>query len=184
MDNEQEEIAGLTEREQKEVALALVYHMAFRHGTAGHGTYTALAKVAQQNGYAVILDDPYNPRLRHNTGVISDGYHTFNDLYEHRCLLFVYLMNVQRASAFKTRKHKDGTQYEGWFVGIIRTVQGDISYHLPDELWGVCMVPEIERYADFDGHTSTEVVQRLRAIAEEYADAFSPQGANDGSTSS
>ena len=184
MDNEQEEIAGLTEREQKEVALALVYHMAFGHGTAGHGTYTALAKVAQQNGYAVILDDPYNPRLRHNTGVISDGYHTFNELYEHRCLLFVYLMNTQREASFKTRKHKDGTGIAGWFLGIVYTNQGAISYHLPDELWDVCMVPEIERYAQYDGHSSADVVERLRAVAEEYADMFRPTGERHGSASS
>ena len=47
---------------------------------------------------------------------ISDGYHTFNELYEHRCVLWICLLNTLNSinldsylKIFKTQKHHDGT---------------------------------------------------------------------------
>ena len=41
-------------------------------------------------------------------GDMSDGYHTFDELYEHRCLLFIVLCLQNKSRAF-WRPH-----YEGW----------------------------------------------------------------------
>lgn len=42
-------------------------------------------------------------------GEISDGYHTFNELYQHRCALFLALM----ASNPSISKHHDGSEWDG-----------------------------------------------------------------------
>jgi hypothetical protein len=64
-------------------------------------------------------------------GEVSDGYHTFNELYEHRITLFITLCNVIEAAklngtfsqlnshiAWKSKKHSDGEPAYGggWFV--------------------------------------------------------------------
>ena len=156
----------LNDRERKEVALAQVYATHFAHGTAGHNGYMTLAKVAQQAGYFCDMGLS-TPTLHRYTGTISDGHHTFDELYEHRCLLFVWLMNLNRAAAFKTRKHADGSEFDGWFVGIIRTEAGEISYHLPNLMWDMVLVPEIERHDTYDGSDARAVLERLRKINSE-----------------
>ena len=46
----------LSEREEKEVRLSCVYERDFAHGTAGHGEYMLIAKMANMlNSYAFIL---------------------------------------------------------------------------------------------------------------------------------
>lgn len=153
----------LNDREQKEVMLAQVYATNFAHGTAGHNSYMTLAKVARQAGYFCDMGLS-TPTLHRYTGEISDGYHTFNELYDHRCLLFVWLMNLNQAAAFKTRKHADGSEFPGWFVGIIRTEAGEISYHLPNLMWDMALVPEIEQHNTYDGSDADAVLKRLREI--------------------
>lgn len=153
----------LNDRERKEVALAQVYATHFAHGTAGHNGYMTLAKVARQAGYFFDMGSE-TPTLHRYAGEISDGYHTFNELYEHRCLLFVWLMNLNQAVAFKTRKHDDGSEFPGWFVGIIRTEYGEISYHLPNSMWDIILAPEIERHNTYDGSDAKAVIERLRKI--------------------
>lgn len=61
-----------TERELKEIHLAMVYASYFRHGTAGHNGYMVLAKVAQQAGFGMDeydkLSIPFNVKQ-----AVSDG---------------------------------------------------------------------------------------------------------------
>jgi len=99
-----------------------------------------------------------------NKGEVSDGYHTFNELYEHRNLLFINLLNVYKNKSFKTRKHDDGSSYNGWFVGGMETESGQITYHLPDKFWDMLNVKELERMEGFDGHTSDDVLKRLEDL--------------------
>ena len=56
----------LSEREQKEVVLALLYATWFAHGTAGHNSYMTLAKVARQAGYRCKVDGEAPVLHRHN----------------------------------------------------------------------------------------------------------------------
>jgi hypothetical protein len=98
------------------------------------------------------------------TSEVSDGYHTFGELYDHRCLLFVALMKAHPALAWRSRLHDDGSSERGWWVGGMRLPSGAISYHLPDALWplldGVA-VETLERAPKWDGHTSAGVLKRL-----------------------
>ncbi len=121
-------------------------------------------------------------------GLISDGYHTFNELYEHRCMLAVGLANELdawsggennslsanykigrlpggKAGIFKARKHSDGTGYDGWFLLCFNTKEGQISYHLPDKYWWILWIDEYDvSPLEFDGHTPADVLDRLKAV--------------------
>ena len=61
------------------------------------------------------------------TGDTSDGYHTFNELYHHRAVLFSVICNAHPDIAWKSKKHHDGTMYDGMFIVGIETVLGHIS---------------------------------------------------------
>lgn len=122
--------------------------------------------LAKQAGYRYLTTGNSESAVVKDTGNISDGYHTFSELYDHRCLLFVWLMNIQPDASFKTRKHKDGTQYNGWFIGIINTPHGEISYHLPDKLWDACKVSEVEKHDSYDDSNHNDILQRLQKTIE------------------
>ena len=99
-------------------------------------------------------------------GQISDGYHTFDELYEHRFELWMAICrNLRRDIAvYKSRVQSDGTSYPGWFLLAMGTkAGGQISYHLPDRLWDACDFEEMMP-PKFDGHTSADVLERLRSL--------------------
>lgn len=100
-------------------------------------------------------------------GNISDGYHTFNELYEHRHALFLNLVKCHKDKAFKTWKNKEGERWEGWFILGLNTTYGQISYHLPGDYWATIDVKEVERNTNYDGHTSNDVVIRLLKMLSE-----------------
>src|SRR4051812_9247234 len=67
-----------------------------------------------------------------DTNLISDGYHTFGELYEHRIELFIALCRRNQDIAWKSLTHSDGSSIEGWFLmGLYETKGEQITYHLP-----------------------------------------------------
>jgi hypothetical protein len=97
---------------------------------------------------------------------VSDGYHTFEELYEHRSVLFISLMKQMPEKAFWTRKNKEGEEWPGWIiVGINDPIFGQISYHVSSTfiplLDGIQEIPYNEK---FDGHTSEDVLDRLKKL--------------------
>lgn len=118
-------------------------------------------------------------------GQISDGYHTFNDLYAHRNTLLIGWMNtlvllqpyfdsianqvgaVSSGLPWKSKLHHDGTSYEGWFIAGMDVGSKSITYHLPISDWDLLKAEELERAPEWDGHTSADVLQRLREAWEE-----------------
>lgn len=100
-----------------------------------------------------------------DTNEISDGYHTFGELYEHRIELFLALCRLVGKYAWKSRYHSDGTRIDGWFICGIYTAPGrQITYHLPDRKWGDTECRLLERAPEFDGHTAEDVLRRLADI--------------------
>jgi hypothetical protein len=107
---------------------------------------------------------------------ISDGYHTFGELYEHRNRLWITLCKVINACGsstnshgnivWKSKFHSDGSNFEGWFsLGMILPDNKQISYHLPNEKWEECDFATIlSKAPDWDGHTSADVLQRLKEL--------------------
>lgn len=90
-------------------------------------------------------------------GELSDGYHTFNDLYKHRILLFIMNAKTYAKMGGKTYRFH---HYEGWFCLGMETAFGQISYHIPERFWETCDFAA-ERQPEFDGHTSDDVLDRL-----------------------
>ncbi len=99
-------------------------------------------------------------------GEISDGYHTFNELYDHRCTLFLALMKAHPTISWFSTKHDDGSKWDGWFIAGIKAPTGDVTYHLPARMWSLACetgAAVLERGIRWDGHTPVQVVERIQA---------------------
>jgi hypothetical protein len=99
-----------------------------------------------------------------NTNDISDGYHTFGELYEHRAALFAALIHCVPHRAWMSRRHHDGSEFEGYFIAGLDLPTGQITYHVPEFWWGFYEFAGalLREYApEWDGHTSAEVISRL-----------------------
>lgn len=98
-----------------------------------------------------------------DAGEVSDSYHTLDELYAHRCALFLALMRSNQHIAWRSRLHADGTGFPGWWIGGVELSTGPITYHLPDADWHLAdEALTLDRAPEFDGHTADDVVRRLR----------------------
>ena len=96
------------------------------------------------------------------TGETSDGYHTFNELYHHRAVLFSVIVKVFPDHAWKSRKHHDGTMYDGMFIVGIETPDGQATYHYDIEpYWDMFQCKELEYAPEWDGHTPAQAIARI-----------------------
>lgn len=98
-------------------------------------------------------------------GGTSDSYHTFDELYYHRMILFSVICNQNKELAWKSRLHDDGTMFEDYFIVGLKTPQGQFTYHYHKEYWDYFAVRELERAPKWDGHTSDDVI-RLASLLE------------------
>ena len=96
------------------------------------------------------------------TGETSDGYHTFNELYHHRAVLFSVIVKAFPDHAWKSRKHHDGTMYDGMFIVGIETPDGQATYHYDIEpYWDMFNCKELEYAPEWDGHTPAQAIDRI-----------------------
>lgn len=99
-------------------------------------------------------------------GELSDGYHTFNELYHHRAILFSVICNSMPDKAWKSKLHDTGDMYDGMFIVGIETPDGQATYHYNIEpYWDMFKVKELEKAPKWDGHTPTEAINRLSNIS-------------------
>lgn len=102
-------------------------------------------------------------------GQVSDGYHTFDELYEHRNMLFISLLRSMPKLAWRARHHSDGTMFEGFFVAGLRLESGMITYHVPSTLWkylDYSRIATLDKAPEWDGHTAQDVINRMKAEIE------------------
>ncbi len=92
-------------------------------------------------------------------GEVSDGYHTFNSLYEQRRVLTAALVNTFKELSWKSHRHSDGEECfgGGWFIVGIDTPDGSYTYHYENEFWDMFECQELEVAKEWDGHTDTDV---------------------------
>ena len=98
-------------------------------------------------------------------GEVSDGYHTFNQLYHQRAILFATIVNQNKDRAWKSYKHEDGKycfDKDGeWFIVGIDTPLGSYTYHYSKEYWDYFDCEELECGKLWDGHTEEDVIRLL-----------------------
>jgi hypothetical protein len=118
-------------------------------------------------------------------GELSDGYHTFNELYEFRkvynAALFnewaenletssdfgQALFNVPKYNVHKSWRHSDGELCfgGGWFIVSAMLPTGLISNHYKAEDWDLFKIPEVDKALfEFDGHTGNDVLERIKNL--------------------
>lgn len=107
-----------------------------------------------------------------NCGAVSDGDHTFSELYRHRAILTAALFNAHPEMCWKSKQHHDGTMYDDYFIVGIDTPHGQATYHYALECWDMFHVREMERAPEWDGHTPEEAANRI-------AVTFCESGADD-----
>lgn len=109
---------------------------------------------------------------------VSDGYHTMDELYEHRITLYIALCkevdysNIEREGTEKCRPvwrsmvHSDDTDFPGWFIlGISKEKGKQITYHIPLTRWRETEFAEtLIKATEWDGHTSQDVLERIKNL--------------------
>ena len=105
---------------------------------------------------------------------VCDGYHTMDELYDHRITLFIALCRqvnhldyeYGNSSVWRSKTNGDGTIWDGWFVmGIGKDAGKQITYHLPLSRWEETdFADTLDQAPEFDGHSSQDVLERLKQL--------------------
>lgn len=105
---------------------------------------------------------------------ISDGYHTFAELYDFRMLYNAAFFNTlaewqeaegdQGYNLHKSWRHSDGELCfgGGWFVVVAQLPTGQITNHYEKQHWDMFNILEKKKAAKYDGHTPDDVLDRLQ----------------------
>ena len=106
-------------------------------------------------------------------GEISDGYHTFNELYYYRMIYNAAFFNLlPKEWVHKSKRHHDGEECfgGGWFIVTANLPTGQISNHYEIKDWDLFHIPEKETADRWDGHTPQEAAERLHKFLLEMPD--------------
>lgn len=114
------------------------------------------------------------------TSNITDKWHTFGDLYNHRMAFTIALCNainllnkahrlivdkeVLGIYCYKSKRHHNNEKnpmFEGSFIVVIESPQGQISYHYDLEEWDKFKIEERYEPNPYDGHTPDDTIIRL-----------------------
>lgn len=111
-----------------------------------------------------ILNTINSLQQEQDMGEVSDGYHTFNELYYYRMLYNAAFFNLLPKSwVHKSKRHHTGEECfgGGWFIVMANLPTGQISNHYELKDWDLFKVPEKEFADEWDGHTPQEAAHRL-----------------------
>lgn len=120
------------------------------------GFYSAISRI---NG---IIDSLQQEET--DMGEVSDGYHTFNELYYYRMLYNAAFFNLlPKEWVHKSKRHHTGEECfgGGWFIVMANLPTGQISNHYELKDWDLFKVPEKEFADEWDGHTPQEAAKRI-----------------------
>lgn len=109
-------------------------------------------------------------------GETSDGFHTFNDLYDHRMVLTAALFHALRrlsigevgAWPWRSVAHHpdDGPIYAGYFIVGAELDGQQFSYHYTLENWALFgMCTTLPHAPKWDGHTPADTIEILKRWA-------------------
>ncbi len=106
-------------------------------------------------------------------GKVSDGYHTIEELYDHRITLYIALCwaifndEENDTPVWRSKIHSDGSSYDGWYIlGLGKEKNSQITYHIPLARWNDTdfLGETLEKAPEWDGHTSADVLARLNNL--------------------
>ena len=103
-------------------------------------------------------------------GEFSDGYHSFNELYEYRMIYNALLFNTWSKQGsydvHKSKKHDDGELCfgGGWFIVKAETPCGQISNHYELKDWDLFQCEEREVCSKYDGHSPKDAMDRMKKM--------------------
>lgn len=94
---------------------------------------------------------------------LSDGFHTFRQLYYQRMMLFATIVKQNKDRAWKSLRHEDGELCfgGGWFIVGVDTPEGSYTYHYEDIFYSLFDCEELEYAKHWDGHTEKDVTRLL-----------------------
>ena len=94
---------------------------------------------------------------------VSDGFHTFRQLYYQRMMLFAAIVKQNKDKAWKSLRHEDGELCfgGGWFIVGVNTPEGSYTYHYEANYYSLFDCKELERGKHWDGHTEKDVTRLL-----------------------
>ena len=93
---------------------------------------------------------------------ISDGWHTFEELYYHRMILFLSIQKANKNISWKSKKHHDGTMFEDSFICGIETPEGQYTYHYNLKYWDLFHeIKELNYAPEYDGHKPKDITRLL-----------------------
>lgn len=162
---------AISDEERREVANELRKQAAYSSGSLGEWWQRLQETVTGEVDFA-------NPQETYRAiadliepcpidGETSDGYHTFNELYHHRAVLFSVIVATFGERAWKSKLHADGTMYDGMFIVGIETPDGQATYHYDiDPYWNLFRCTELERAPEWDGHTPNQAIERIGKLAD------------------
>ena len=105
-------------------------------------------------------------------GKVSDGYHTFDELYEFRKIYNACLFNEwasqNKYSVYKSRRHHDNKYCfddGNYYIVCANLPTGQISNHYEMKDWDLFDVPWFSKAQwEFDGHTPQDVIRRIKDL--------------------
>lgn len=104
---------------------------------------------------------------------VSDGYHTFKELYDYRMIYNALWFNElykthPEYDIHKSLRHSDGEKCfgGGWFIVMAELPTGQISNHYEDMYWDMFNIPEKEKSNIWDGHTPQQAYDRMIEFIE------------------
>ena len=115
--------------------------------------------------FVLFSSDNYRIEKTKDGKSISDGYHTFKELYEFRRLYNAAFVKASKGKlkSFKSRKHSNGDLCFGgeYFVVVTQLPTGQISNHYKNKYYNSFAAKYVPFAPKYDGHTSTDVINRL-----------------------
>ena len=85
-----------------------------------------------------------------------------------RAVLFAWVVATCPERCWKSKKHHDGSMYDGMFIVGVNTPQGQATYHYDiDPYWDYFRCEALEFAPEWDGHTPAQAIARIDSFRRE-----------------
>lgn len=140
-----------------------------RHGA--HGWHQHTTEELAEHQRPIENEKGPHPVLAGHPAQLTDGFHTMEELYDHRRALTAALaavMPFRNITTWRSRAHHpdDDPMFDGYFIVGVELPTGTITYHYKLSHWDdFASVPELEHAPKWDGAGPAATVDRLLEMA-------------------